>query len=68
MNWYKKMAAGDRFSTCNKYRIWIQSRPRQEPPYYAAEHIATRLWLGTRFDLKGAKEACEAHAKGTWTG
>jgi hypothetical protein len=52
-NWY---------STCGRYHIWVQARPRDDGAWYGAEIVATEKWLTDSSTFREAKELCQEHA------
>ncbi len=44
------------------YEVWVQARPRESAPQYAASYADERPWFGDTFTRGEALAACQAHA------
>lgn len=51
-------------SDCGRYLIWINGRPREEPPEWAASYLNQTPWLCSKAgSLREAKEVVDEHRR-----
>ncbi len=67
---WKKVSSFEWASTCGRYWVWIQSRPREDGSHHAARRggPGPKPWLCDHGSLSEAKDACEKDLVGSREG
>ncbi len=58
---FTRIGTGRYVSECGDYEIWVQARPRDESPYWAAMFRNEKPWLCETQTKYGVRQVCLNH-------